>query len=65
VDQQALEIVIEDNGRGFAHAPDDALADGLRNMQQRMADIGGGFRVESAPGKGTKINLRLPWPETK
>ncbi len=65
VDGQALEIFIEDNGRGFAHAPDDALADGLRNMQQRMADIGGGFRVDSQPGRGTKIILRLPWPETK
>jgi signal transduction histidine kinase/ligand-binding sensor domain-containing protein len=63
VDARALEMVIEDNGRGFAQAPDDALADGLRNMHQRMADIGGDFRVESEPGKGTKIILRLPWPE--
>jgi signal transduction histidine kinase/ligand-binding sensor domain-containing protein len=63
VDARALEMCIEDNGRGFAHAPDDALADGLRNMQQRMADIGGSFRVESAPGKGTKIILHLPWLE--
>ncbi len=57
-----LEITIEDNGRGFAAAPDDALADGLRNMQQRMAEIGGGFAVESQPGRGTRITLRLPWP---
>ena len=61
-DAQALEMVIEDNGRGFASAPDDALADGLRNMQQRMSEIGGGCRVESQPGQGTKIFLRLPWP---
>ncbi len=58
----ALDLVIEDNGRGFASAPDDALADGLRNMQQRMADIGGGFHVDSSPGRGTRIILRLPWP---
>ncbi len=60
VNVQALEIRIEDNGRGFAQAPNDALADGLRNMQQRMAEIGGTFRVESAPGQGTRILLRLP-----
>jgi len=65
VDPQALEVYIEDNGRGFTSAPDDALADGLRNMRQRMAEIGGDFRVESEPGKGTKINLHLPWPELK
>ena len=62
-DETALEILIEDNGRGFTSAPDDALADGLRNMQQRMADIGGDFRVESRPGEGTKIILHLSWPE--
>jgi signal transduction histidine kinase/ligand-binding sensor domain-containing protein len=60
-DAQALEIVVEDNGRGFKNAPDDALADGLRNMKQRMADIGGTFRVDSQPGTGTKIVLHLPW----
>lgn len=64
-DAQALQIVVEDNGRGFATTPDDALADGLRNMKQRMVDIGGDFRVESVPGAGTKIILRLPWPETE
>lgn len=60
---EVLDVVIEDNGRGFQNAPDDALADGLRNMKQRMADIGGEFRVESHPGEGTKITLRLPWPK--
>jgi signal transduction histidine kinase/ligand-binding sensor domain-containing protein len=60
-DEQALKIVIEDNGCGFANAPDDALADGLRNMKQRMEEIGGSFRVESQPGSGTKIILHLPW----
>ena len=63
VDAAALQIVVEDNGCGFATTPDDALADGLRNMKQRMADIGGGFRAESAPGAGTKIFLSLPWPK--
>jgi signal transduction histidine kinase len=34
-------------------------------MKQRMADIGGSFRLESRPGSGTKIILHLPWPEGK
>jgi len=57
-----LEITIEDNGRGFDREPDDALADGLRNMRQRLADIGGECRVESQAGTGTRISLLLPWP---
>jgi signal transduction histidine kinase/ligand-binding sensor domain-containing protein len=65
VDARGLEFFIEDNGCGFTSAPDDALADGLRNMKQRMADIGGSFRLESRPGSGTKIILHLPWPEGK
>jgi len=59
---RSLEITIEDNGRGFDREPDDALADGLRNMRQRLADIGGECRVESQAGTGTKISLQLPWP---
>ena len=61
VTEQALELSVEDNGCGFACAPDDALADGLRNMRQRMSDIGGECRVESRPGRGTKVVLHLPW----
>lgn len=59
----ALDLLIEDNGRGFERGPDNALADGLRNMEQRMADIGGRCGIESRPGRGTQIRLHLPWPE--
>jgi signal transduction histidine kinase len=61
-----LDIVIEDNGCGFNPALErngavgDAQADGLRNMRQRMNDIGGQFDFESSAGMGTKIHLCLP-----
>ena len=61
-----LDITIEDDGRGFDPAlarngaVDDALADGLRNMRQRMNDIGGEFEFQSGVGAGTNIHLRLP-----
>jgi two-component sensor histidine kinase len=61
VSERGLELQIEDNGCGFAQAPDNALADGLRNMRQRLADIGGEFHIESQPGAGTKIIISLPW----
>ena len=51
---------VEDNGHGFTTAPDDAYADGLRNMRQRMADLGGECSIKSSPGSGTAVVLRLP-----
>lgn len=47
-----LTVIIRDDGRGFTATPDDALADGLRNMHQRMSDIGGSCRIQSQPGEG-------------
>ncbi len=63
-----LEIVISDNGSGFvrpalaggAHDPAAGSGNGLRNLSQRMADIGGHCAVESAPGRGTTVRFTLP-----
>ena len=59
----SLDISIEDNGVGFGHAPDNAMSDGLRNMRQRLSDIGGECHIDSQPGSGTRIFLHLPWPQ--
>ena len=61
VTSESLEVVIEDNGCGFDKVPDNSVSDGLRNMRQRMADIGGDCRIESKPGGGTKVFVHLPW----
>jgi len=58
---QGLRIVIEDNGCGFDRAPEDALADGLRNMRLRMKELGGECRIQSRVGTGTAIIVELPW----
>jgi signal transduction histidine kinase/ligand-binding sensor domain-containing protein len=63
VTDRGLEMRIEDDGCGFAPGPEDALADGLRNMRQRLAEVGGECRIESRPGAGTKAVFYLPWPE--
>jgi signal transduction histidine kinase len=60
--ETALEIAVEDDGRGFNGEPSDPGADGLRNMRQRSLDIGGSCRIESHPGRGTRIIVDLPWP---
>jgi signal transduction histidine kinase len=61
-------LIIEDNGRGFdteATHPvrGKAHALGLIGMRERAMLFGGEFVVESAPGQGTAVFVRLPVPE--
>jgi len=64
VTDRSLRWEIEDNGRGFDQSPNDALADGVRNMQQRLTELGGTCSVESRAGAGTRINFEVPWHKT-
>jgi signal transduction histidine kinase/ligand-binding sensor domain-containing protein len=57
----ALGIAIEDDGQGFAFGEISSGQDGLLNMRQRMADIGGTFEIQSGMGVGTCISLRYEW----
>lgn len=51
---------VEDDGKGFAQGANNALEDGLRNMRQRAAALGGQADIESRPGQGTQITVRIP-----
>jgi signal transduction histidine kinase len=33
---------------------------GLLNMQERAAMVGGEFKIETAPGKGTTVSIAVP-----
>jgi signal transduction histidine kinase/ligand-binding sensor domain-containing protein len=57
-----LEIGLEDDGRGFDLAAAETQGDGLRNMRQRMAAVGGTFELASTPGAGTRLRLRIALP---
>jgi signal transduction histidine kinase len=63
VSGEKLSVSIEDNGAGFASAPENPTADGLLNMQQRLADIGGQCRIEGRPGAGARVSIEFPWNE--
>jgi signal transduction histidine kinase/ligand-binding sensor domain-containing protein len=58
----ALSLTIEDSGQGFDQLPVDANADGVRNMRQRMDEIGGQFHIEGKPGSGTRVSFIYRWP---
>ena len=62
-DGDQVDITIEDNGRGFA--PDQAPgADqqhyGLQIMRERAESMGGSLVLDSQPGRGTRVIVRVP-----
>jgi len=59
---QMLEMRVSDDGEGFDLAVLQNKAgthDGLRNLRERMADIGGTCEIQSAPGQGTQVSWRV------
>lgn len=58
-EQVVLEVT--DNGRGFpANEPFCPTALGLLSIRERAAALGGVVQIESAPGKGAKVAVKLP-----
>ena len=56
-----LAISISDDGIGFCHPAAKPSGNGLRNMHQRITDLGGALTIEkNNEGPGTSIVLSLP-----
>lgn len=55
-----LRVEVADNGKGFALDSRRETRNGLRNMQERLADIGGACRLISLPGQGSRVVFTLP-----
>jgi signal transduction histidine kinase len=57
----AIAVTVIDDGTGI---PPERLAHptshGIAGMQQRVAQFGGNFAVESAAGRGTRIRAAIP-----
>lgn len=51
-------VALCDDGDGF-ETPGDGGGQGLRNMRQRAAAIGGAFSLRSVPGRGTLLEVVL------
>ena len=53
-----VELRVADDGQGFARNGSSGL--GLEGMAERARLVGGELDVDSAPGRGTRVTLRVP-----
>jgi signal transduction histidine kinase len=51
-------LALYDDGMGF-EPPNGGAGQGLRNMRERAAAIGGAFSLRSVPGRGTALEILL------
>jgi len=58
--KRSADLEISDNGTGFSVKEKQNWGNGLRNMDQRMKDIRGTFRISSEINQGTQIRLTFP-----
>jgi two-component system NarL family sensor kinase len=66
-DGAALEVEVTDDGVGFdeAEARERAMLDGhlgLRSMDERVEAGDGELQIDTAPGFGTRVHVRMPVP---
>ena len=57
--QSQMIISVKDNGKGFSIDQSPGYGNGLNNMQKRIENIGGIFKIESEPGQGTGITITV------
>jgi signal transduction histidine kinase len=61
--EHTLELTIGDDGLGFDpdRSPDDRRPHfGLKTMQERAEAMGADFHLDTAPGEGTRVTIRVP-----
>lgn len=64
-----VELTIVDNGRGFASETSETQRFGnglgLTNMKEMAQFAGGTFALDSQPGQGTRLHIRIPAAKVK
>ena len=61
-DAEYWVMAVEDDGSGMGQRPEHYTREGfgLTSMRQRASAIGGEWQIESQPGVGTRVSVRLP-----
>ena len=65
--RQELSVIVEDDGQGFAEprARPESAGMGLMSMRERAALVGGQIQIESRPGVGTTVFVKIPLTASK
>ncbi len=67
--KDSASVIIEDDGKGFdgegAMESDSRARLGLLGMKERVAFAGGTLAIESSPGAGTSVLIRIPIQSTE
>lgn len=63
--KKEIHVTIEDDGVGFETSTLEAPLDraggfGIFSIRERLHYLGGGFYIESRPGRGTRVNMVVP-----
>ncbi|MEO1485648.1 MAG: sensor histidine kinase [Bacteroidota bacterium] len=56
--QEHLTLMIEDDGKGIVQDSEEGM--GLKNIKQRVQLLKGIFTIDSAPERGTILNIQIP-----
>jgi two-component system sensor histidine kinase DegS len=63
-DSEKMTLLVSDDGIGFdmEEKIKSGKGLGLGSMEKRARDIGGELKIQTEPGKGTKVIFSLPIP---
>jgi NarL family two-component system sensor histidine kinase LiaS len=56
----SIRLLIRDNGVGFNLDDKKQASYGIVTMKERVNEVGGTLTIVTAPGKGTRIEIRVP-----
>lgn len=58
--ERELCLIVSDDGRGFAVDAGRPASFGLVGMRERVLMLGGSLELDSEPGEGTSVTVRVP-----
>jgi signal transduction histidine kinase len=58
--EREVRMIVEDDGRGFSPEGEPAKRLGLLGIRERLSLVSGSLEVETAPGLGCTLFVRVP-----
>jgi signal transduction histidine kinase len=60
IENNSALVEVRDDGRGFEMQTARGRGQGLLNLERRARTVGGTSEIDSAPGRGTTVRIRIP-----